>query len=184
LPTDRARATLTRWVGCYAIGRGLCAQYAGRRLAACWPTTPVLDYVARLRREHPRGLVTIYIPEYVVGRWWEQLLHNQSALPLKARLLFERNVMVTSVPWQLASSHAEERRTVPPDEISRPCQGPPRARPSRYENHNRSTASNGRVTRFTASRACRWSATAGCAAGPALPGLPGLATVDRHPYGE
>jgi hypothetical protein len=83
-------------------------------------TTPVLEYVARLRREHSRDLVTIYIPEYVVGHWWEQLLHNQSALRLKARLLFERNVMVTSVPWQLASSHAEERQTVPPDEVSLP----------------------------------------------------------------
>jgi hypothetical protein len=39
------------------------------------------------------------------------LLHNQSALRLKARLLFERGVVVTNVPWQLASSRADERRT-------------------------------------------------------------------------
>jgi hypothetical protein len=50
--------------------------------------------------------VTVFIPEYVVGRWWEQLLHNQSALRLKARLLFEPGVMVTSVPWQLRSAGA------------------------------------------------------------------------------
>jgi hypothetical protein len=48
--------------------------------------------------------VTVFIPEYVVGRWWEQLLHNQSALRLKGRLLFMPGVMVTSVPYQLQSS--------------------------------------------------------------------------------
>src|SRR5205823_6731754 len=69
-------------------------------------TTPVLEHVARLRGDHPRDLITIYIPEYVVGRWWEHVLHNQSALRLKAKLLFERNVMVTSVPWQLESTNA------------------------------------------------------------------------------
>ena len=45
----------------------------------------------------------VFVPEYVVGRWWENLLHNQSALRIKGRLLFEPGVMVTSVPWQLRS---------------------------------------------------------------------------------
>lgn len=67
-------------------------------------TRPVLDYVKQLRSENPLDLVTIFIPEYVVGHWWEQLLHNQSALRLKSRLLFVPGVMVTSVPWQLDSS--------------------------------------------------------------------------------
>src|SRR6185295_8829043 len=66
-------------------------------------TRPVIDYVKSRRRESPRDLVTVFIPEYVVGRWWENLLHNQSALRLKTRLLFEPGVMVTSVPWQLKS---------------------------------------------------------------------------------
>ncbi|HYN95295.1 MAG TPA: APC family permease [Pilimelia sp.] len=73
-------------------------------------TNPVLDYVNRLREDGPGGLVVVYIPEYVVGRWWEQLLHNQSALRLKARLLFQRRIMVVSVPWQLASSHRRPHR--------------------------------------------------------------------------
>jgi amino acid transporter len=72
-------------------------------------TGPVLRYVTELRTDNPRDLVVVYIPEYVVGHWWEQLLHNQSALRLKARLLFERGVIVTSVPWQLASSTGAER---------------------------------------------------------------------------
>ena len=67
-------------------------------------TRPVIDYVRRIRRDSPRDVITVFIPEYVVGHWWEQILHNQSALRLKGRLLFEPNVMVTSVPWQLSSS--------------------------------------------------------------------------------
>lgn len=67
-------------------------------------TKPVLDYVKRVRSDNPRDVVTVFIPEYVVGHWWEQILHNQSALRLKGRLLFQPGVMVTSVPWQLASS--------------------------------------------------------------------------------
>jgi amino acid transporter len=69
-------------------------------------TGPVLDYVGRIRRESPRDVVAVFVPEYVVGHWWEHLLHNQSALRLKARLLFRPGVMVTSVPWQLRSAHA------------------------------------------------------------------------------
>ena len=67
-------------------------------------TKPLLDYVRALRADAPRDVVTIFVPEYVLGRWWEQLLHNQIALRLKARLLFEPGVMVTSVPWQLRST--------------------------------------------------------------------------------
>jgi len=67
-------------------------------------TRPVLDYVARVRGHSPRDVVTVFIPEYVVGHWWENLLHNQSALRLKSRLLFRPGVMVTSVPWRLKSS--------------------------------------------------------------------------------
>lgn len=52
-------------------------------------TRPILDFVASTRRKSPRDVVTVFIPEYVVGRWWENLLHNQSALRLKGRLLFE-----------------------------------------------------------------------------------------------
>ena len=69
-------------------------------------TRPVLNYVRALRTENPNDLIAVYIPEYVVGHWWEQLLHNQSALRLKSRLLFTPGVTVTSVPWQLASSEA------------------------------------------------------------------------------
>ncbi|HET7529577.1 MAG TPA: APC family permease [Mycobacteriales bacterium] len=80
-------------------------------------TKPILDYVRNIRRQSPRDLVTVFIPEYVVGHWWEQLLHNQSALRLKGRLLFTPGIMVVSVPYQLASS---DRRV---DEDERPAAG-------------------------------------------------------------
>ncbi|MDQ1682433.1 MAG: hypothetical protein QOH99_974, partial [Frankiaceae bacterium] len=69
-------------------------------------TQPIVKYIREIRRDSPRDVVTVYIPEYVVGHWWEHLLHNQSALRLKGRLLFTPGVMVTSVPWQLKSSEA------------------------------------------------------------------------------
>ena len=67
-------------------------------------TRPIVDYVKNAAQGSPRDVVTVFIPEYVVGRWWENLLHNQSALRLKGRLLFEPGVMVVSVPWQLRST--------------------------------------------------------------------------------
>ncbi|NDZ78030.1 APC family permease [Streptomyces sp. SID10853] len=73
-------------------------------------TRPIIEYVRGLRRESPRDVVSIYIPEYVVGHWYEHVLHNQSALRLKGRLLFTPGVMVTSVPYQLESSELAKKR--------------------------------------------------------------------------
>ena len=71
---------------------------------------PIVDYAMEIKKANPRGVVAVYIPEYVVGRWWEQLLHNQTALRLKGRLLFAPGVMVTSVPYQLRSSQIARER--------------------------------------------------------------------------
>jgi amino acid transporter len=80
---------------------------------------PIVDYVKRLRREDPRGLVSVFIPEYVVPRWWQNLLHNQSAFRLKARLLYTRGVVVVNVPyhigrgeqgWLTSGEPAEQRK--------------------------------------------------------------------------
>jgi hypothetical protein len=91
-------------------------------------TRPILEYVKGVRRRSPRDVVTVFLPEYVVGHWWEHLLHNQSALRLKTRLLFQPGVMVTSVPWQLASSDRLKGRPEPsaPGSVRRPYgQEPP-----------------------------------------------------------
>jgi amino acid transporter len=61
-------------------------------------TGPILDYVDELDERWTSDVVTVIIPELVVRRWWQQLLHNQSALWLKGRLLFREGTVVTSVP--------------------------------------------------------------------------------------
>jgi amino acid transporter len=66
-------------------------------------TEPVLDYLSKIHIG-PRDVVQVFVPEYVVGHWWETILHNQSALRLKSRLLYMPGVMVTSVPYQLKSA--------------------------------------------------------------------------------
>ncbi|MFP5347531.1 MAG: APC family permease [Actinomycetes bacterium] len=71
---------------------------------------PIVEYVKNIRRESPRDLVVVYVPEYVVGHWWEQVLHNQSALRLKSRLHFTPGVVIASVAWQLRSSRGAEAR--------------------------------------------------------------------------
>ena len=77
-------------------------------------TRPILDYVKSIRRESPRDVISVFVPQYVVGHWWEQLLHNQSALRLKSRLLFTPGVMVVSVPWQLVSTETMKEKTPRP----------------------------------------------------------------------
>ena len=85
-------------------------------------TRPVLDHVRNIRLQSPRDVVTVFIPEYVVGHWWEQLLHNQSALRLKGRLLFQPGVMVTSVAYQLRSSDRlrDDDSGAAPGDVRRP----------------------------------------------------------------
>jgi hypothetical protein len=64
-------------------------------------TRPVLDFLDSVDAERSDDVITVVIPEFVVRRWWEQILHNQSALLLKARLLFRPNTVVVSVPTHL-----------------------------------------------------------------------------------
>ncbi|RNL79598.1 APC family permease [Nocardioides marmorisolisilvae] len=71
---------------------------------------PIVQYAVEIREANPRGVVAVYIPEYVVGKWREQLLHNQTALRLKGRLLFTPGVMVTSVPYQLKGAELGKER--------------------------------------------------------------------------
>ncbi|WP_285733390.1 APC family permease [Kitasatospora phosalacinea] len=72
-------------------------------------TKPVVAHVRELTAARPGDAVAVIVPEYVVGHWWENLLHNQSALWLKSRLLFTPGVMVISVPWQLTSAGRADR---------------------------------------------------------------------------
>jgi hypothetical protein len=62
---------------------------------------PLLDYIERVDAERPDDFVTVVLPEFVPGRWWQHLLHNQRALLIKAALLFKPSTVVTSVPFHL-----------------------------------------------------------------------------------
>jgi amino acid transporter len=88
-------------------------------------TRPVLEYVKSLRRDSPGDIVTLYVPEYVLGHWWEQVLHNQSALRLKTRLLLQPGVIVASVPYQLRSAvqHRQAAQRAAAAEAARALRG-------------------------------------------------------------
>jgi amino acid transporter len=62
---------------------------------------PVMSYVDELDQRWNHDTITVVIPEFVVDSWTGQVLHNQSALRLKGRLLFRENTVVTSVPYHL-----------------------------------------------------------------------------------
>ena len=69
-------------------------------------TSPFVGYVRSIRSANPRDVICVFIPELVVGHWWERILHNQTPLLVKARLHFMSGIMVISVPYRLGSSRA------------------------------------------------------------------------------
>ncbi len=75
--------------------------------------SPVIEYVRKLHAESPDALLTVYVPEYVVSHWWEELLHNQSAARLKRRLTELPNVVVVAVPWQMWGSEDAKPAAAP-----------------------------------------------------------------------
>ncbi len=63
--------------------------------------SPLLDYIDDLRSKNSSRVVTVLIPEFVTARWWEGIFHNQTALLMRAALLFRPNIVVTSVRYHL-----------------------------------------------------------------------------------
>ncbi len=62
---------------------------------------PLLNYIEEVDSRWDNDMVTVILPEFVPARWWHNLLHNQTSLLIKGALLFRRNKVVTSVPYQL-----------------------------------------------------------------------------------
>lgn len=62
---------------------------------------PLLRYLDELQKQAPAATLTVVLPEYVPRHWWEQILHNQTALRIKAALLFRPGTVVISVPYHL-----------------------------------------------------------------------------------
>jgi amino acid transporter len=69
-------------------------------------TRPTLDEVRRFT-SRPGTLVLVVLPEFVVSRWWQRILHNQNALFVKRLFLFEPNVVLSSVPFVVSSDRTE-----------------------------------------------------------------------------
>ncbi len=61
----------------------------------------LLDYIEEVLQKDPQGWVTVVLPEILPARWWQNILHNQRALMLKAALLFKERVILTDVPFHL-----------------------------------------------------------------------------------
>jgi len=64
-------------------------------------TEPLIAYIDELHRQDPDAFLTLVLPESIPAHWWQHLLHNQTALRLKASLLFRRNTVVLDVPYHL-----------------------------------------------------------------------------------
>jgi len=100
--TDDA-AEVEQWQGTWEeYGRGANLVILESPYRALIP--PLLSYIGVLQRQRPNAVVMVIVPEYVPRHWWEQLLHSQTALRLKAALLFRPNTIVISVPY-----HGAER---------------------------------------------------------------------------
>src|SRR5688500_19557474 len=79
---------------------------------------PLLAYLDEIDRQRPDDTLTVVLPEFIARHWWEQILHNQTALRIKAALLFRPGTVVTSVPYHLERRVALRRSlhpTTPPN---------------------------------------------------------------------
>jgi len=103
------RAYLALGRGAAGSGRLRSEAYDGERLEEQLRqvtretvSRPWLFRIDQLQRQRgPHHIVTIVVPEFIPARWWQQLLHNQTALLIKGQLLFHKNVVVTDVPYHL-----------------------------------------------------------------------------------
>jgi amino acid transporter len=62
---------------------------------------PILRYIDQIDAQYDDDVLSVILPEFIPSKWWQHLLHNQTALTIKAALLFRRGVVVISVPYHL-----------------------------------------------------------------------------------
>jgi hypothetical protein len=94
---ERTRRLEERW-GKWGLGAPLIVLNSPYRSLL----GPLMDYIEQLQmRGGDNHVVTIVLPEFIPARWWQQILHNQTALLIKSQLLFRKNVVVTDVPHHL-----------------------------------------------------------------------------------
>jgi amino acid transporter len=79
-------------------------------------SAPLAKYIKQRREEHGAEVVTVYTPQYIVGHWWENLLHNHKARRIRQKLSLVHGVVIAVVPWLLDSStliYGRRSRPVP-----------------------------------------------------------------------
>ena len=96
LDSDLTRRMEERW-GTWGSGMPLVVLRSPYRSVV----SALLEYLDHLQRQMPDEVITMILPEFVPARWWQHLLHNQTALLIKGALLFRPGVVVTSVPYHL-----------------------------------------------------------------------------------
>ncbi|MCS7001571.1 MAG: APC family permease, partial [Dehalococcoidia bacterium] len=69
---------------------------------------PLLAYIDAVREQHPAETVLVVLPEFVTAHWWENALHNQTALRIRAALQYRPGVVTVSVPYHLPSRDPAE----------------------------------------------------------------------------
>ncbi|MWB98969.1 amino acid permease [Agromyces sp. MMS17-SY077] len=65
---------------------------------------PLIQYLKERRQDHGSEVITVYMPQYIVGHWWEAVLHNHKSRRMRQKLLLVHGVTVALVPWLLDSS--------------------------------------------------------------------------------
>ncbi|WP_254431211.1 APC family permease [Agromyces sp. Marseille-P2726] len=65
---------------------------------------PLMEYIKSRREQFGAEVITVYLPQYIVGHWWENLLHNHKSRRIRQKLLLVHGVTVALVPWLLDSS--------------------------------------------------------------------------------
>ena len=64
-------------------------------------TTPLMNYIDQVRDKYKEGVITVLLPEFVPSKWWQNLLHNQTAFIIRGLLHFKPGVVIISVPLHL-----------------------------------------------------------------------------------
>jgi hypothetical protein len=81
-------------------------------------SAPLIEFLAAHRAANGSERISVYLPKYVVGHWWEHIFHNHRASRIRKQLMYLRGVMVTLVPWRFESAEYKDiftRRPLPGD---------------------------------------------------------------------
>ena len=79
----------------------------------------IAQFITQYRQKHGSSVVTVYLPQYIVGHWWESVLHNRRARRIAQQLMLVHGVQITLVPWLLDSSeviYGRRSRPLPGDD--------------------------------------------------------------------